>query len=195
MQENGRNKNMSKLFFISAFILSFLPLWMVLVFKYARIAPSENRHAMIAMIGLPVILIGWLLAHVTFRFGLNKYSKKVPEKFVFSKIEERKSISAEVLLSYVLPLLAFNFQEAEGIMNFCVFFLLLLYLTCRYNSFQGNVFLEIIGYRFYECTISTNGRQVKVISAMPLCGDEGQTQEVVQLNNQVWMIYEKKGNA
>ena len=110
-------------------------------------------------------------------------------------IEERKVMSAEVLLSYVLPLLAFDFGSWVGMVQFLLFFFVLLLLQVRHHAITGNVFLELLGYRFYDCKYYNEeashneetriAKDAKLITRRYLGGEDGVKLNVAFLNDQV----------
>ena len=105
--------------------------------------------------------------------------------------------SAEVLLSYVLPLLAFDFGQWIGLLEFLLFFILISFLSIRHNILGGNVFLELLGYRFYSCRINIkmidggmNPTDCHLITRRSLAGEEGKSISVVLLDTD--LMIEKK---
>ena len=67
--------------------------------------------------------------------------------------KEEKTITAEYLLSYILPLFAFDFTVWNEVVLFLVFFLVLAFLSIRHNYFSVNIVLELMCYRFYSCEL------------------------------------------
>mgnify|MGYP000320977530 FL=1 len=60
-------------------------------------------------------------------------------------------ITAEYLLSYILPLFAFDFTKWDEVVKFLIFFLTFGYLCIKHNSFSVNIVLELLGYKMYDC--------------------------------------------
>lgn len=57
------------------------------------------------------------------------------------------------MLSYILPLFAFDFTLWNQVVLFLVFFVTLGYLCVRHNYYSVNIVLEIVGYRFFQCNM------------------------------------------
>ena len=77
----------------------------------------------------------------------------IPQEFTIDSMEEEKAITAEYLLSYILPLFAFDFTVWHQVVLFSVFFFVLAFLCIRHNYFSVNILLELFGYRFYRCCL------------------------------------------
>ena len=110
--------------------------------------------------------------------------------------KESKTITAEFLLSYILPLFAFDFTQWDEVVKFLIFFLIFGYLSIRHNSFSVNIILEIMHYRMYDCSLmNADGKAVDrtVISKNILSTSKGKDIEVKILNNEYYLdLYDKK---
>ena len=82
--------------------------------------------------------------------SFNKQNKNGAQEFTIESVEEEKTITAEYLLSYILPLFAFDFTIWHQVVLFLIFFFVLAFLCIRHNYFSVNILLEIFGYRFYR---------------------------------------------
>ena len=84
-----------------------------------------------------------------------KFFSADDEKYVLTiqKAKESKTITAEFLLSYILPLFAFDFTQWDEVVKFLFFFLIFGYLCIRHNNFSVNIVLELMHYRMYECRL------------------------------------------
>lgn len=85
--------------------------------------------------------------------SFNKKNADGSQEYTIDDIEEEKALSAEYLLSYILPLFAFDFTVWHQVVLFLVFFFVLAFLCIRHNYFSVNILLELFGYRFYRCTL------------------------------------------
>ena len=72
------------------------------------------------------------------------------------EINEEKKISTEYLLSYILPLFAFQFDKWTDVVTFLIFFSVFGFLSIRHNQFSVNILLELFGYRFYHCKLEND---------------------------------------
>lgn len=106
------------------------------------------------------------------------------------KAKESKTITAEFLLSYILPLFAFDFTQWDEVVKFLIFFLIFGYLCIRHNIFSVNIVLELMHYRMYECRLmNTDGKEIKrtVISKDMLSIRKGQDIQGKILNNEFYL--------
>lgn len=81
-------------------------------------------------------------------------NKENTHRYELVEAKEEKSITAEYLLSYILPLFAFDFTQWDEVVLFLVFFLTLGFLCVKHHHFSTNLALEIINYKFYVCTLN-----------------------------------------
>ena len=119
---------MSVIFSASLFFMSFVPLWISILFIDVKsiVTGGEIRTEVIS-----IIIIVYRLVSCS----------------------EEKSVSAEYLLSYILPLFAFDFTQWDQVVLFLIFYVTLAFLCIRHNYFSINVILEVCHYRFYSCTL------------------------------------------
>ena len=110
--------------------------------------------------------------------------------------KESKTITAEFLLSYILPLFAFDFTQWDEVVKFLIFFLIFGFLCIRHNNFSVNIILELMHYRMYECKLmNADGMEVErtVISKNILSTSKGKDVQVKILNNEYYLdLYDKK---
>ena len=188
---------MNKMFFACLLFMNFLPLWVIVIFLDCKALFLDHvKNDGTEWCGLYGCCIGLLLCSiVVFRGLCEKKGQNGGRGIIVEAIEERKVMSAEVLLSYVLPLLAFDFGSWVGMVQFLLFFFVILLLQVRHNAITGNVFLELLGYRFYDCKYynegsclnekSPPGEKVMLITKSYLGGERGVKLDVVFLNDQV----------
>ena len=92
------------------------------------------------------ILILSIISLVIFALSFNKKNMSGAQEYIIDSVEEEKAISAEYLLSYILPLFAFDFTVWHQVALFLVFFFVLAFLCIRHNYFSVNILLELSGY-------------------------------------------------
>ena len=100
---------------------------------------------------------------------------------------EEKSITAEYLLSYILPLFAFDFTQWSQVILFLIFYLTLGFLCIRHNYFSVNIILEIANFRFYTCTVENEdgmNKERRILSHRRLNGCIGETLYLKSINNE-----------
>ena len=107
--------------------------------------------------------------------------------FIDFKSILEKSITAEYLLSYILPLLAFDFTRWDQTVLFLIFYMTLGFLCIRHNFFSVNIMPELSQFKFYNCElVNEDGRKTKqtVISKRQLSECLGETIYLRSLNNE-----------
>ena len=65
--------------------------------------------------------------------------------------EQEKGVTSEFLLSYILPLFAFDFTKWVSVVEFLIYFLILAFLCVRNNNVYANLLFEVKKYKFYNC--------------------------------------------
>ena len=110
--------------------------------------------------------------------------------------KESKTITAEFLLSYILPLFAFDFTLWDEVVKFLIFFFIFGYLCIRHNNFSVNIILEIMHYRMYDCSlINADGKEVErtVTNKNMLTTSKRKDIQVKILNNEYYLdLYDKR---
>lgn len=177
---------MLRLFPFSLYFLSFMPLWISIVFiDFLSIIETDTskitEYISIGCIVLMLILSISIVVRELCRVG--KEGSKV-QTIRFAR--EEKAITVEYLLSYVLPLFAFDFTLWKQVVLFLIFFVTLGYLCIRHNYYSANIILELAGYRFYWCIVENSDKvetKQLIISKQRLNNQKGSTIYVLAINN------------
>ena len=178
---------MSALFTLCLFFLSFAPLWLSVLFLDGMSIYSGAESVCTEWISIVCILLGTFVSclvvyrHLKSRGMANTMSLKVLAR------HEEKTITAEFLLSYILPLFAFDFTVWKQVVLFLIFFCTLAFLCVSHRHFSANVVLELAGYRFYRCTLQDrdgNESEKIVVSRKTLAYSVSSTITVRTLNNE-----------
>ena len=145
---------MSSLFTFSMFFLSFVPLWLVVIFIDCKsIFIDENDHIITEILfGLIVIFIGIISFIVVYSYLHSKRMDNI-NRYIVENAEECKTITSDFFISYVLPLFAFDFTQWAGVFEFLVFFAALAFLCIKHNHLSVNIVLELMGFRMYKCLL------------------------------------------
>lgn len=147
----------------SMFFMSFLPLWFSIILIDVISIYKSNSVFLVETISIIVILVLIVISIFILRLTLDIKNRNGIQKYYLIKVEEEKSISAEFLLSYVLPLFAFDFTQWDGVVLFLIFFLFLAFLSIKHNYFSVNIYLECIGYSFYKCELLNEEDSIKIL--------------------------------
>ena len=137
----------------SLFFLSFAPLWVSILFIDIKSIVEKQTDIVTEKYSILIILVLSLITLFILMLSFNKRNKNGAQVFTIESVEEEKAITAEYLLSYILPLFAFDFTIWHQVVLFLVFFSVLAFLCIRHNYFSVNILLEILGYRFYRCNL------------------------------------------
>ena len=189
---------MSMFVSFSMYFLSFVPLWISVLFIDIKSLLEGGGDKWTEIISILGILLGVLISLVIL---FVKFFSADDEKYVLTiqKAKESKTITAEFLLSYILPLFAFDFTQWDEVVKFLIFFLIFGYLCIRHNIFSVNIVLELMHYRMYECRLmNADGKEVErtVISKDILSTRKGQDIQGKILNNEYYLdLYDKKNDS
>lgn len=178
---------MSKIFSLCLYHTSFAPLWISILFIDIKSCIEKPSDRWTEYISIGCILISCLIALIVLLAALCTNGKEgtVPNRVISAN--EEKSITAEYLLSYILPLFAFDFTQWSQVVLFLIFYLTLGFLCIRHNYFSVNIILEIANFRFYTCMVENEDGQRKeqlIISHRRLNGCIGETLFLKSLNNE-----------
>lgn len=179
----------------SMYFLSFVPLWITVLFIDIKSLVDGGRDKWTEIISITGILIGLLVSLIILfvKFFVTDDEKHV---LTIQEAKESKTITAEFLLSYILPLFAFDFTQWDEVVKFLIFFLIFGFLCIRHNNFSVNIILELMHYRMYECRLmNADSKEVErtVISKNTLSTSRGKDAQVKILNNEYYLdLYDKK---
>ncbi len=156
-------------FFISfsMYFLSFVPLWITVLFIDIKSLVYGGGDKWTEIISITGILFGLLVSMIIL---FAKFYMGDDEKYTLrlQDSKESKTITAEFLLSYILPLFAFDFTLWD----------------------------EVMHYRMYDCSlINADGKEVErtVISKNMLTTSKGKDVQVKILNNEYYLdLYDKR---
>ena len=100
---------MSKLFSFSLYYISFAPLWISVLFIDIKSCIENSSDLWTEKISIGVILVSALICLIVLMIELCTNGKEGTIPQTLKKAKEEKTITAEYLLSYILPLFAFDF--------------------------------------------------------------------------------------
>ena len=135
------------------FFLSFCPLWLSVLFIDIKSICEGNPHVWTEFISISLVLLTAIISLIILICELNPRNTNNQQEYVIVDAKEEKTITAEYLLSYILPLFAFDFTVWDEVVLFLVFFFVFAFLSIRHNHFSVNILLELMRYRFYSCEL------------------------------------------
>lgn len=180
---------MSKATSFSLFFLSFVPLWAALLFVdiISMIKHNWRGNIITEICSVLVIFVLLLLSAIRIIYAFSSKKKTYDGKYVIQSVKEEKNITAEYLLSNVLPLIAFDFSLWQQLVLFLIYFVVLAIIYIHHNAFCVSVFLDLIGYRLYRCNLKNeDGKDLTkvILSKKQLLGQRGKTVCLRYINNE-----------
>lgn len=162
---------MNIVFLPSLFFLSFFPLWISVAFIDIMSVMESDTNLWTEIISLTLIGLGTLISALAIIKQMRQKSNCI--RPTIEKASKQKTVTAEYLLSYILPLFAFDFTKWKQVVLFLIFFITLAFLCLKHRYVYANIILEICGYTCYDCTmINSDGSKFEavVVSANELTG-------------------------
>ncbi|EFF65134.1 hypothetical protein [Turicibacter sanguinis] len=181
---------MGNLFKLAIFLTSFLPLWITILFiEFVSICQKvDSGNIVIECMMIAFIILILVFSLLCVKRTLNKSHPSQFRPYIILDAKLESGISTEFLLSYILPLIAFDFTSWEEIIQFLFFYLILTFLCVRNNNVYANLWLELKGYRFYSCQLlweaaqETNSVEGMVLSKVNLVSQKNTSVELRTLN-------------
>ena len=144
---------MSFITLFSLFYLSLTPLWISIAFIDAKNICENAPNLYTEIISITCIVIGLVFSIIIVIVDFRKNKIVERNRYILKMAKEEKIMTAEYVLSYVLPLLAFDFTIWYDVLLFLLFFFVLLFLYIRHNRLGANIILEMCGYTYYQCEL------------------------------------------
>lgn len=137
----------------SLFFLSLTPLWLSIGFIDGKSLLDDNSNVYTEIISIVILVITMLISSIVVIVSFKKGNNAGAQPYILKSIKEEKLITAEYVLTYVLPLFAFDFTVWYGVILFLLFYFVLAFLHIRHNRLSANIILEIFGFCYYECEL------------------------------------------
>lgn len=185
---------MSKYFKIAMFFTSFLPLWISIIFIDILSIAKKNTNLYTEFISLICISIAIIFSAFVIYGSMNKIKQTDYSPYKIYTAAQEKGITSEFLISYILPLFAFDFTRWDSVIEFLIYFSILSFLCVRNNNVYANLIFELKNYKFYSCELLwTPEQQLKpiqviLISNINLCANKGNTIKVAILNKPFYLV-------
>lgn len=180
---------MNKIFKTAMFFTAFIPLWFTVVFiDGMSIADKTNTTIGAEIAGISGIVAGLVISGIVIVGSMKGIRKESFKKYKILSVQQEKGITSEFLLSYILPLFAFDFTKWVSLAEFLIYFLILTFLCVRNNNVYANLFFEVKKYKFYTCEVQwvaegeTDPLQIIVISKKPLSAYKENVIEIAPLD-------------
>lgn len=170
---------MSRVFKWNMFFTSFLPLWASIIvsdiwtviskgYKFVKgldtvpVSINDFVHEVFRFLGIvPIQLVSILILLLHIAVSTHYIKKEIKlqenssnkEQGCILRAKRANKLTAEFLLAYILPMIAFDFGSLDSIVLFLIYFVVLSFLCVRNSNVYTNIFLEFKGYKMYECDI------------------------------------------
>ena len=177
---------MSKLFSFSIFFSSFTPLWLTILFIDFKSIYENKTDLWTEKIGIVTIIVVFLLS-ILVLYKAMKFGRNNCLNYIISNSKEKKDITTEYMLAYVLPLFSFDFRIWDEVVQFLIFFICFTYLCIRHKNFNMNIILELVGYKYYQCELKSDDNVLTthmIVSKQNLNNCIGESISVRPLNNE-----------
>lgn len=186
---------MSIIFSFSLFFSSYLPLWISILFLDLRKIFNGGSNLWTETICVCMIFVFFILSAIVLlkHFSCPEITREAKYKLLDCK--EEKTITSEYLLSYILPMFAFDFTCWFDVVSFLIFFICFGFLCIHHNQFSVNILLELFGYKFYSCELVVENISIRktVISKKELSSLVGSDIRVCRINNE-YVTYISRDN-
>lgn len=185
---------LGKIFKLSMFITSFLPLWITVIFINLLSIAKNDINLWTEYISIIIIIITNIISTLVILKSMASIQPSEYKAYIVIEAKQEKGITSEFLLSYVLPLFAFDFTQWDGFVQFLIYFIVLAFLCVRNNNVYANLVFEIKKYKFYDCELQWKAEpnakpiQAMIISKNNIYSQKGNTIEVAKLNKPFYLM-------
>ena len=181
---------MSKGLNLALCYMSFLPLWILILFiDIKSVVFDKNERYITEYISIIVIVLNLIICLIYAFFMLKSINRSEDAMhYTIKSVKENKESIPNYLVTYILPLLAFDFTTWYGVMLFLLFYTVLCYLYLNHCIFSVNLFLDFLNYRVYECELCSDGDVIVhtyVISKKRLIYEKEEFILLKSLNNDI----------
>ena len=133
-----------------------------------------------------VLTIIFILLYLICAIIFEKYLKNNDnDQFEIIEIEnpnKNRTLTAEYLFTYVLPLFAFDINKMSNLLCLIIYLLTIMFLVYKNSNLIGNIYLDLRKYYYYTCT-SNNKNEIIIISKSDLKYYENDKIKVIWINN------------
>ena len=103
---------MKKLFRLSVFFVSYTPLWLSIAYiDLMNVFYHKTPSPWTEIISVVCICIAYLISVPNMVLTMRKLGKENSEQLQIKSVSEQKTASLEYMLSFVLPMFAFEFTQ------------------------------------------------------------------------------------
>lgn len=172
---------MQKTFKWHLFFTSFIPLWISIIFidiwnisswfickanyrdSFKDIVSSFLKSNYLVIITLFLISILLCISVITLNIFIKKQKEKTNKpKCKIVEAKHSSNLTADFVLSYILPMIAFDFTAIIDVCLFIIYFFVLAFICIRNNNVYINFYFELRKYKMYNCKLECTRANSKV---------------------------------
>ena len=181
---------MSAFLSFSLFYLSFTPLWLTIFFNNTLNIFQNSPNLCTEKFSIVTIILVFIISFLILNRFLKSKNNDNIENYILKKVQEKKFLTVDYLLSYILPLFAFDFSIWHEVISFLIFFTTFGFLCIHHNYFSVNIILELLGYKIYQCELETEDNvqiHKNIISKNELNGRINMQIKAQKINNEYFI--------
>jgi hypothetical protein len=185
-------------------VTSFLPLWVsvlfllgwdILTLNYLSFDCLLRAKTLECVLAIVIALNAIISIILVLIFIIRKQQPQESSgKGTIRSAQKSSTLVTDFLLTYIMPLIAFNFTQIRDVMLFLLYFALIAFLNIRNSNVYTNILFEFMGYRVYTCDVvrnvageTYNFADSTVISRDNLTGKIGQEITFFDFDNTIYI--------
>ena len=178
---------MGKLFKVSMFITSFIPLWITVLFQDFLNLYRTNSYIWTELLGILSIFIVNTIATIVILRSIQSINFSEYKSYQVVDVKRESGVTNNLAVTYIAPLIIFDFTRWDSVVPFMFYFFFLMFHSYTQNVTYANILFELFHYKFYDCELqlksepNVNASQVLVLSKENLYAQKGNTIEVARL--------------
>lgn len=183
---------MGKLFKVSMFVTSFIPLWITILFQDFLNLYRSNSYIWTELLGVLSIFIINTVAVIVILRSINSIKFSEYKSYRVLDVKRDSGVNHNLAVTYMVPLIVFDFTRWDSVVPFIFYFFFLMFHSYTQNVTYANIVFELLHYKFYDCELqlksepTVNASQVLVLSKENLYAQKGNTVDVVRLNSSLY---------
>lgn len=119
---------MSLILSFCMYYLSFMPLWVTVLFIDIKSLIEGGDYKGTETLSIVLIIIFLIVTILYMLWYFNRFNEGFIEEYEIVKVKEGKMVTVEFLLSYILPLFAFDLCRWDQVVEFLVFFCIRIFM-------------------------------------------------------------------
>ena len=101
---------------------SFFPLWIAILILDIKSLFENKEYLFTEIASIICILVFFSISVIVLVCKINKAKNGKAQIFLIESVQKQKSVTAEFVLTFIMPLIAFDFTHWYGVLLFAIFF-------------------------------------------------------------------------